>query len=283
MSEFWRVYRRSIRDRMVSTLVWTAGIVVTVVATAAFYPSLKDTTGAFDVSGGAMTALLGLGQGIDPASALGYLWIGLYANVYPWTLMALGVVLGVGAIAGDEDTGALEYLLSKRVTRTTVTFARYFAMITVLAFVAFVSGLSLVVSIPLFELNEASTLTSPDGVTTTSPGATAGDIFNGTVSSLAVALGLAGIAFLIGAATGRKSIAIGGASIIGIGGYVLYTLSNMTDNLEWLTWLSPWRWYIADAMLINGLTANVLLPCATATVGVLVGSWAFLRRDLQNP
>ena len=53
-------------------------------------------------------------SGIDPKSPLGYLWIGLYANVYPWMLMAFGVVLGVAAIAGDEDTGSLEYLLALR-------------------------------------------------------------------------------------------------------------------------------------------------------------------------
>jgi len=76
--------------------------------------------------------------------------------------MALGVALGVAAIAGDEETGALEYLLAKPVT---------------------------------------------------SPGATAADIFNGTVSSFAVAMGIAGMAFLLGGVTGRKGIARGGASV----------------------------------------------------------------------
>jgi ABC-2 type transport system permease protein len=283
MSGFGRVYRRWLRDRLVSTVVWTIGIVVIVVATAAFYPSLSGTSSAFEVSGGAMTSLLGLGQGINPASPLGYLWIGLYANIYPWMLMALGVALGVAAIAGDEDTGALEYLLSKPVTRTTVVFARYGAMVTTLAIVAVVSGLSLIVSMPLFDLTKTATITAADGTQTTFPGASITDVVNGTVSSFAVAIGLAGVAFLIGSATGRKGVALGAATALGVGGYVLYTLSNMTDSLGALTWLSPWRWYIADAMLINGLTWNVVLPFLTATVSLLVGWWAFLRRDLQSP
>jgi ABC-2 type transport system permease protein len=115
MSGFWHVYRRWLRDRRLSTIVWIAGIAVIVVATAAFYPTLSHASGSsLNVSGGAINSLLGLGQGIDPESPLGYLWIGLYANVYPWMLMALGVVLGVAAIAGDEDTGSLEYLLALR-------------------------------------------------------------------------------------------------------------------------------------------------------------------------
>ena len=77
-------------------------------------------------------------------------------------------------------------------------------------------------------------------------------------------------------------MALGGATILGVGGYVLYTLSNMTDSLKALTWVSPWRWYVADAMLVNGLTANVIIPFITATVALLIGWWAFLRRDLQN-
>ena len=283
MSEFWRVYRRWLRDRRLSTIVWIAGIAVIVVATAAFYPTLSHASGStLNVSGGAINSLLGLGQGIDPESPLGYLWIGLYANVYPWMLMALGVVLGVAAIAGDEDTGGLEYLLARPVTRSTVALARFAGMVSVLALVAAASGLSLVISLPLFELTEPVKTTAANGMVTTSPGATAGDIFNGTFSAFAVGLGLAGVAFLLGAATGRKALALGVATALGVGGYVLYTLSNTTGDLKALTWISPWRWYVADAMLIKGLTWNVALPFVLAVLTLLIGWWAFLRRDLQT-
>jgi hypothetical protein len=72
MSGFWRVYRRWLRDRRISTLVWAAGVVVTVVATAAFYPALSGaSTDQLDTSGAGMSSLLGLGQGVDPTSPLG--------------------------------------------------------------------------------------------------------------------------------------------------------------------------------------------------------------------
>jgi ABC-2 type transport system permease protein len=285
MSATLSVYRRWIRDRRLSTVSWTLGIVVIIVATAAFYPSLGSTTASIadgSNSGEAMSSLLGLSSGIDPSTPLGYLWISLYANIVPWTLMALGVALGTAAIASDEDTGALEYLLSGPVTRTQVAFARFAAAVSVLLLVSFLSGLSMVLSLPFFDLTESVTTTAPDGSSTTAPGATVGDIATGTFSSFAVALGLTGIAFLIGAATGRKGITLGGASAIGIGGYVLYTLSSMTSSLDFLTWLSPWRWYVDDVMLINGLTWDVTLPFITATLCLLIGWQAFLHRDLQS-
>jgi len=81
------------------------------------------------------------------------------------------------------------------------------------------------------------------------------------------------VAFLLGTAAGRKALALGIATGLGVGGYVLYTLSNTTGSLEPLTWISPWRWYVADAMLINGLTWNVALPFVLATLSLLVGWW----------
>ena len=280
----WIVYRRWLRDRALSTLVWTVGIVLIVVASAAFYPSLSGvSSGGLDSGGSAMSSLLGLSQGIDPGSPLGFLWISLYANIYPWMLMALGVALGVAAIAGDEETGALEYLLAKPVTRTSVAVARFTGAVTILLVVSALSGIALALSLPLFDLDQAVTSTAADGSTVTSPGATAIDVFNGTFSSFAVGLGIAGLAFLLGGVTGRKSVALGGASAFAIGGYVLYTLSNMTGSLEPLTWISPWRWYVDDAMSIFGLTWNVVLPFVAAVIGFLVGWLVFLRRDLQNP
>jgi ABC-2 type transport system permease protein len=198
-------------------------------------------------------------------------------------LMALGVALGVAAIAGDEETGALEYLLAKPVTRTTVAFARFGGAVTILLVVSVLSGLCLVLTLPLFDLTTAVTSTAADGSSVTSPGASATDVFNGTFSSFAVAMGLAGMAFLLGGVTGRKGVALGGASALGIGGYVLYTLSNMTGSLKALTWISPWRWYVDDAMSIFGLTWDVVLPFIAAAIGFLVGWLAFLRRDLQSP
>jgi ABC-2 type transport system permease protein len=283
VSGFGHVYGRWLRDRTLSTIVWTASIVIIVVATAAFYPSLAGLTTDELTSGSeAMSSLLGLAQGIDPGSPLGYLWIALYANIFPWMLMALGIALGVAAVAGDEDTGTLEYLLSKPVTRSTVALARFTALVTILFVVSLLSALSLIVSLPLFDLDDSVTKTI-NGAAVTSPGATATDVFNGTFASLAVAMGVAGVAFLLGSATGKKGLALGAASGLAIGGYVLYTLANMTDSLEALTWLSPWRWYVDKAMLIYGLEWEVLLPFITATVGLLAGWFFFLRRDLQNP
>jgi ABC-2 type transport system permease protein len=200
MSAGAKLYVRWIRDRTLSTVGWVVGILIIVVATAAFYPSLGDATQSISEGGGeAMSTFLGLSDGIDPGSPLGYLWVGLYANIFPWMLMALGVSLGIAAIVGDEETRNLEYLLSGPVQRTTVIFARFAAFVTILFIVSLVSALGLIVSLPLFELTDAVTTTAADGSTVMEPGATAGDVLAGTFASFAVSIGLGSVAFMLGA------------------------------------------------------------------------------------
>ncbi len=284
MSAAALMYRRSLRDRRLSTLMWALGLVGVILMTAAFYSSTADATAeSLEDASGAMSTLLGLNNGIDPTSPLGFLWISLYANVVPMTLMALGIAAGTAAIAGDESTGVLEYTLARPVTRTIVALSRFAVVVTVLFVVAALTALSLSIAIPLFELGDDVTSTLADGSTVTAPGATATDIFAGTFAAFAVGVGTAGVAYLIGCVTGRRGFTIGLSSAIAVGGYVLYTLSESTGSLEALTWISPWRWYLDDAMLINGLTWDVLLPFALALVCMLGGWQALLRRDLQNP
>lgn len=229
--------------------------------------------------------MLGLGAGINPSTPVGFLWSANYSNYsnqLPWLLMALGIALGTASIAGDESEGTLESLLAKPVTRTEIAIARFAGMVTILFIASLVNLVAVAVTMPLFSLTDPVTITAVDGTTTTAPGATVGDLFVGGLSAMAVGLAAGAIAYLIGAATGRRGIALGVSSGFAVAGYVLYTLSNVTGAVEALTWISPWRWFIADTMMIDGLTLNILWPVLLALVSLLVGWQLFVRRDLQS-
>jgi len=282
MSRALHVYLRWLRDRRRSTIVWSLSIAAVTVVTAAFYPSLRDAMSADPSSSAAMQSMLGLGEGIDPSSPVGFLWSLNYSNQLPWLLMALGIALGTAAIAGDEGEGTLEYLLSKPVTRTEVLLARFAGMITILVIASIVNLVAIWVTAPLFELGDAVTTTAADGSTVTQPAVTFGALFIGGLAAMAVAIGSGAVAFFVGAATGRRGITMGIATSYAVAGYVLYTLSNVTGDMEFLTWLSPWRWFIDDAMMVNGLTWDILWPFALAAVSLVAGWLVFVRRDLQK-
>lgn len=282
MTRTWHVYLRWMRDRRRSTIWWSVGIALVSAVTAAFYPSLRDATGQGLSSSDTMSSVLGLGTGIDPSTPVGFLWSFNYSNQLPWLLMALGIALGTASIAGDESDGTLEYLLAKPVTRTQIAMARFAGMITVLVIASIVNLVAVAAIMPFVELTDSVTVAAADGTTATSPGATIGDLFVGGLSAMAVGLGSGAVAYLIGAATGRRGLALGVSSGFAVAGYVLYTLANVTGDLEPLTWFSPWRWFIDDAMMVNGLTIDVLWPVLLAAISLLVGWQLFLRRDLQS-
>lgn len=284
MSDTWLVYRRWMRDRRRSTIWWSFSITAVSVVTAAFYPSLtKATSGhAGSESSATMSSILGLSSGINPSTPVGFLWSLNYSNQLPWLLMALGIALGTAAIAGDESEGTLEYLLAKPVTRTQVALARFAGMVSVLLIASIVNLVGVAVTMPLFDLTDPTTVTAANGVAQSVSGATVGDLFIGGLAAMAVGLGSGAVAYFIGAATGRRGMALGLSSGIAVAGYVFYTLSNVTGSLEAFTWISPWRWFIADAMMVNGLTLNILWPFVLAIVCFLGGWLLFLRRDLKS-
>lgn len=276
------LYLGWLRARLRSTIFWAVGVAAIVVVTAAFYPSLKSFFADFQSQGGAgVNSLLGLTEGIDPSSPLGYLWSNLYSNIVPWMLMALGIALGAAAIAGDEEAGTLEYTLSSTATRTQILITRFAGVFTILFGVAAFSGLALLATAPLFNLTGDQTVTI-DGTTLTNPGLGPSHVAAGTFAAFAVATAEAGIAFLVGAVTGNRGRAIGIATGIAVASYVFYTLANLTGILKVLTWVSSWRWYISGAMLINGLAWEVVLPFVLAAVCGAVAWVAFERRDLQT-
>lgn len=276
------LYLGWLRARLRSTMVWTVGVAAIVVATAAFYPALKNFFADFQSQGSAgVSSLLGLTDGIDPSSPLGYLWSNLYSNVVPWILMALGIALGVAAIAGEEEAGTLEYTLSSTATRRQILATRYAGVFTILFGVAALSGLALLVTAPLFNLTGDMTV-SIDGQTVTNPGLGVSNVAVGTFAAFAVAVAEAGIAFLVGAVTGNRGRAIGIATGVAVASYLFYTLANLTGILKFLTWLSSWRWYISGAMFINGLGWEVVLPFTLAAACGGVAWVALERRDLQT-
>ena len=276
------LYLGWLRARLRSTIFWALGVAAIVVVTAAFYPSLKNFFADFQSNGGAgVNSLLGLTEGIDPSSPLGYLWSNLYSNVVPWMLMALGIALGAAAIAGDEEAGTLEYTLSSTATRGQVLITRFAGVFTILFGVAAFSGLALLVSAPFFDLTGAKSVTI-DGQTLINPGLGVSHVAAGTFAAFAVAAAEAGLAFLVGAVTGNRGRAIGVAAGIAVASYVFYTLAKLTGILRSLTWVSSWRWYISGAMLINGLRWEVVLPFVLAAACGVVAWIAFERRDLQT-
>jgi len=89
-------------------------------------------------------------------------------------------------------------------------------------------------------------------------------------------------AFALGAASGRRAAAVGGAAALAA---LTYVFQGAADGagIELLAARSPFAWYLDPDPLATGLHAASLLQLSLVSlVAALLGLWRFGRRDLMT-
>ena len=89
------------------------------------------------------------------------------------------------------------------------------------------------------------------------------------------------LAFAVGAATGRRGVALGVASGAAVMAYLFAYLGPLVDA-GWMESVSPYGWYTSNEPLTNGFDWPGLgLLAALAVLLVGAGLARFVRRDLM--
>jgi beta-exotoxin I transport system permease protein len=261
---------RFLQDRRRSMLWWLLAIVGLVAFTAAFFPSVEGDQAIDDAIKDlpeAVRELFGLQEGVSISSAPGYLNARLYSTLLPILLLIFGISAGTQAIAGDEEEGTLELLLSNPVTRLRVSVERYAGMALLLALLALASLLAVALIGPLVGLL--------DGVSTSG-------LLGVSAAMLCLGLIYSTAAFAAGAATGRRTPAIASAAGLAVAGYMLHGVAATSNAIEPVGWISPWHWYLDRNMLVHGASLwPIVLPLVFSVPLAAAGIALFLRRDLH--
>lgn len=264
------VAARLVRDRRRSLLWWSVGIVGLVLFTVSLYPSLKGEESLNEVieqMPEALRSMFGMDTAIPLTSPPGYLQGRLFGSLLPLILMVFGIGLGARAIAGSEQDGTLELLLANPVTRGAVVVERYLAM------VAMIAGLTAVFTVSLVAL--AVPFGALEGVPASGLAGAVAGVFGITLLHATLAYG-------VGAATGRRALALSSATVVAVVGYLLQGLVGLSDAIHPLRLVSPWHWYLGRNMLAQGVAPDAIaVPLVLSVVIFAAGVGAFLRRDLR--
>jgi len=98
-----------------------------------------------------------------------------------------------------------------------------------------------------------------------------------------LAVGFGMIALAIGAATGRRGLALGITSALAVLTYLVWALGSSVDALAPVEPLSPFRWFGEPQPVSNGTGwENVLVLVAIPVVAYVVARVTFERRDLGS-
>src|SRR6516225_6381969 len=259
--------RKTLRDHRRPTLGWCLGMAALTLMQLAVYPSvhsqganMRDLINSYP---SAFKAMFGM-EGVDFTSGPGYLSTETFSLLAPLMLIGLGIALGTGAIATEEERGTLDLLMASPVSRGRVLAAKALGSLAALVAVAVVLYLTV--------LAAASGLGMSIG---------AGMLARATGAVLLLAIACGAVAFLAGAATGKRAAAIAAGAGFAVVSYFTDSLAEITSVVR------PWRVVsiFHQASATSALRGDIgiagpLAPAAFAAACLLAAWYLFARRDL---
>jgi ABC-2 type transport system permease protein len=247
------VLGKTLSEQRRSLLWWGIGLFLAAASYSPFYPSIKDNAEMLNKYMDTMPDFLReafLGASGDFTSPAGYLNTELFNLFAPLLLLLFAIGAGARAIAGEEEKQTLDILLSTPVRRRRVVIDKFGAMLVGGALLAAVLWVSVPLTGPPFDL-------TPSLV----------DLAAAVSMCFLLAMAFGAIALAIGAATGRRALAIGVTAGVAAGTYLLDVLVPAIDSIAFLQRLSPFHYYLGAEPMMNGFdVGNSLVLVAIAVV-----------------
>ena len=200
----------------------------------------------------------------DVNTLTGFLHIELFSMILPALLVVLMAGMGSGFTAGEESKGTIDVLLSYPISRRSLVLEKSLALlIACVVAVAVTWFLGLV------------------GAAISSSPLAADKLAAACLMLVLLSLAFGSIALAISAATGNRGAAIGVAVGLLVVSYLIDGLANIIDGLNAIRWISPFKYYMGNDPLRNGVNlADAAVLAGIAAVFLIVSLIAFERRDL---
>lgn len=258
------VWRRTLFDQRRALLGFGIGLVAFSLMIGAIWPTVRDQGEDFQKLLDSYPPALKAAFDIGTFDGAGFLKGEMFSFMLPILFLLYAIGRGADLVAGEEERGALDVLLTQPVTRRRALLekaAGLLAGLGILALVTFAT-LALVVvvadfGIPLARLAAAMLL----------------------LYLLAALFGVGALA--LGALRGRRGFAVGVASALAAATYFMQVIARLVPDVEGMKWASPFQYYNGGDPLVAGLDAAhaALLSVATAVL-LAVALWGFERRDV---
>lgn len=261
-----------IKQRRKAIFWWTVGSIILTLIILALFPSIRDKAAEMNqVINQLPKELRGLKTGgannVDVGDPAQFLNSQLFYATLPILWIILAITRGGSILGRDEQSHTLELLLARPISRGKLLAAKAIALMVEFALVTGVTGLLIALLCPMFDLHIASSM-----------------LILTTAFTSIFSLSYGYIAFALQAAstlTKRAASAI--AVALGFGGYILASLSSLTDWLKYPVKFVPYH-YFDPLKILNGDHASYGLLAYLFTVfivGSVVAYFGFRRRDIE--
>lgn len=239
------ILQRELRRNRKSFLIWSVSMILTIVGLMSLYPSIAQDSASLDQLLKQMPPALLKAFDLDRLSMANILG---YFGTRVGMIVLLGgsiyaILLGTGALAKEENDRTVEFLLSKPVTRSEVVTEKV---------------LGYLICITLFNviLFGAAYLTFEQVKLRDYPVKTL--ILLGA-AYLMVQITFANIGLLISVFRAKRNSLTGLALWLVLGMYFMSTVTGLTPKLDFLKYLTPFKYADAADIILNGALSKVYL------------------------
>jgi ABC-2 type transport system permease protein len=247
---------------------WVGGSFVYLFFLGSAFPTLADNAADFekmlDSYPEALRAMFNMVEGVSLSTGPGFLHMELFSLVLPLLLIVFAVGFGARAVAGEEEEGTLDLLLSGPLSRRRWLAQQFAAMAALTSVIGVVNYLAMLLAGAAFDM-----------------GLSPAKLAAAMLGVVLIALVFGALALAVGAVTGKRAVAIAVASAAALAAYLVFSLADVVTWLGTVQKASPWYYYAASAPLLNGLEwAHAGVLAALAAALPVAGGVVLDRRDL---
>jgi ABC-2 type transport system permease protein len=258
------LFLKTLWDQRRTFFWWAIGLILLALYTAGLYPSIATPQFAAYMNQMPPTLTALFGEAFSLATAEGYLNAYFFELMGPIIFVIYAVGAGSGAIAGEEERGSLDILLSSPMRRWAIVLHKFAAMIvgTVLLGVFLWVGLAMTIQIVNLNVNYLRMAAA-------------------CLSSVLLGLAFGTLALAVGSIRGSRGMSIGVSAAVTLAAYVVKTYAPLVEAMKPYEKLSPFYYANAARPLMNGLNAgHVTVLVALSVILLIVSLIAFQRRDV---
>lgn len=257
----WPTAKMTLRLRWVSTAAGALGFVAVLIVVGALFPAVGHTIGKLNIPTG-VSQLLG---GADYGTITGWYRSEIGAIYGPLVIGGLAIAGATATTAAEEEDRILGLVLAHPIKRSRVVAAKAAAIAAVVAIIALATWAGMILGVAIG----------------------GGGIGLGHITAFCVQLALFGfatgaLAIALGAGTGRRALAAGGAAAVAILGWLINGFAPLVSAIDWLKYLSVFYYYAGHDPLARGIDLGGLVVLGALTLLLTaLGMVGIERRDLR--
>ncbi|GAA1974954.1 hypothetical protein GCM10009798_40250 [Nocardioides panacihumi] len=258
------VFGKGVRDQRWALLGWGLGVGLLVLIEAAVWPSIRDMPNFDELMKNYPEAMRKLFNVQEMTTGTGFMNAELFTLILPMVFIFFGVSRGARMVAGEEESGYLEAVLVTPVSNRSVLLQKAAALATGVLALGVVLALVLLSCSAIFDM-----------------GIGLGETLVGCLAMILLGLEFGWLTLAVGAATGRRAVALGIGGAAAVAAYVLYALGQIVGSVGAYQPLSPFQQALHNGPLGGGAPLSMMWVVLGALAVVAVAVPAFDHRDLR--